>query len=83
VATTTSTGNIELGKNLGADVVIDYKKQDFESLLHDYDVVLNSQDKATLEKSLKVLKQGGKLVSISGPPDPRFAREQGSSWMIE
>jgi len=83
VATTTSTGNIELVKNLGADVVIDYKKQDFESLLHDYDVVLNSQDKATLEKSLKVLKQGGKLGSISGPPDPRFAREQGSSWMIE
>ena len=83
VATTTSTGNIELVKNLGADVVIDYKKQDFESLLHDYDVVLNSQDKATLEKSLKVLKQGGKLVSISGPPDPRFAREKGSSWMIE
>ena len=37
----------------------------------------------TLEKSLKVLKQGGKLISISGPPDPRFAREQGLSWMIE
>jgi NADPH:quinone reductase-like Zn-dependent oxidoreductase len=81
VATTTSTGNVELVKSLGADVVIDYKKQDFGSLLHNYDVVLDSQDKAT--KSLKVLKQGGKLISISGPPDPRFAREQGSSWMIE
>ena len=44
---------------------------------------MNSQDKLTLEKSLKVLKQGGKLISISGPPDPRFAREQGLSWMIE
>jgi hypothetical protein len=53
------------------------------SLLSDYDVVLNSQDKVTLEKSLKVLKQGGKLISISGLPDPRFAREQRSSWMIE
>ena len=83
VATTTSTGNVELAKSLGADIVIDYKKQDFESLLRDYDVVLNSQDKVTLEKSLKVLKQGGKLISISGPPDPRFAREQELSWMIE
>jgi NADPH:quinone reductase-like Zn-dependent oxidoreductase len=83
VATTTSTGNVELAKSLGADIVIDYKKQDFESLLRDYDVVLNSQDKVTLEKSLKVLKQGGKLISISGPPGPRFARDQGLSWMIE
>jgi NADPH:quinone reductase-like Zn-dependent oxidoreductase len=82
VATTTSTGNVELVKSLGADVVIDYKKQDFESMLRDYDVVLNSQDKPTLEKSLRVLKPGGKLISISGPPDPRFAREQGSSWII-
>jgi hypothetical protein len=70
-------------ESLGADIVIDYKNQAFESLLRDYDVVLNSQDKVTLEKSLKILKQGGKLISISGPPDPRFAREQGSSWMIE
>ena len=77
VATTTSTANIELVKSLGADVVIDYKKQDFESLLRGYDVVLNSQDKTTLEKSLNVLKPGGKLISISGPPDPDFAREQG------
>ncbi len=82
VATTTSTANIELVKSLGADVVIDYKKQDFESLLRDYDVVLNSQDKSTLEKSLNVLKPGGKLISISGPPDPDFAKEQGSSWML-
>jgi NADPH:quinone reductase-like Zn-dependent oxidoreductase len=52
VATTTSMGNVELVKSLGADIVIDYKKQDFESLLRDYDVVLNSQDKVTLEKSL-------------------------------
>jgi NADPH:quinone reductase-like Zn-dependent oxidoreductase len=82
VATTTSTANVELVKSLGADVVIDYKKQDFESLLRDYDVVLNSQDKSTLEKSLNVLKPGGKLISISGPPDPDFAKEQGSSWML-
>jgi alcohol dehydrogenase len=75
VATTTSTANVALVKSLGADVVIDYKTQDFEKVLRDYDVVLNSQDRKTLEKSLRVLKDGGKLISISGPPDPEFGRE--------
>ncbi len=66
VATTTSTANLDLVKDLGADVVIDYKKDDFEAILHDYDVVLNSLGRETLEKSLRVLKPGGKLISISG-----------------
>lgn len=74
VATTTSTENVELVQRLGADVVIDYKKERFEQRLRDYDVVLNSLDGATLRKSLQVLKPGGKLISISGPPDPAFAR---------
>ena len=82
VATTTSTANLELVKGLGADVVVDYKKQAFETVLRDYDVVLNSLGKDTLEKSLAVLKPGGQLISISGPPDAEFAREQGSSWFL-
>jgi len=83
VATTTGTSNVKWVKALGADVVIDYKKEDFESILRDYDVVLNSQDTPTLEKSLRVLKPGGKLISISGPPDPAFAREIGLSWPLQ
>src|SRR5437867_9973678 len=75
VATTTSTGNVALVKGLGADVVVDYKTQDFEDVLRDYDVVLNSQDGKTLEKSLRILQRGGKLISISGPPDPQFGRD--------
>ncbi|NDZ18536.1 NADPH:quinone oxidoreductase [Variovorax sp. WS11] len=75
VATTTSTTNVALVKSLGADVVIDYQTQDFEDVLRDYDVVLNSQDGKTLEKSLRVLKRGGKLITISGPPDPEFGKE--------
>ncbi|MBK0115150.1 MULTISPECIES: NADP-dependent oxidoreductase [unclassified Delftia] len=74
VATTTSAANFELVRSLGADVAIDYRTQDFEDVLHDYDVVLNSQDGKTLGKSLRVLKGGAKLVSISGPPDPAFGR---------
>lgn len=77
VATTTSAGNVDLVESLGADVVIDYKTQDFEKVLSGYDLVLNSQDTKTLEKSLRVLKPGGLLISISGPPDPAFAREFG------
>ncbi|MDZ7875095.1 MAG: NADP-dependent oxidoreductase [Rhizobium sp.] len=74
VATTTSAANIELVKSLGADVVIDYRAQDFEQVLSGYDLVLNSQDAKTLTKSLNVLKPGGKLISISGPPDVPFAK---------
>ena len=82
VATTTSTDNVDLVRSLGADVVIDYKKQDFADVLRDYDVVLNSLDKVTLEKSLRVLKPGGQLISISGPPDASFARTIGASWVL-
>jgi len=83
VATTTSTANVELVRRLGADVVIDYKKQDFANVLHGYDVVLNSLDHKTLEKSLKVLKPGGQLISISGPPDLAFAKENGLNWFVQ
>jgi len=62
--------------------VIDYKKDDFEKNLRDYDVVLNSLDARTLHKSLSVLKPNGKLISISGPPDPAFAREMGLNWAL-
>ncbi|MCK1715683.1 MULTISPECIES: NADP-dependent oxidoreductase [unclassified Bradyrhizobium] len=82
VATTTSTANVELVRSLGADVIIDYKRQDFEKVLSGYDVVLNSLDGDTLQKSLSVLKPGGKLISISGPPDPDFAKDQGLNWLL-
>lgn len=69
-------------KGLGADVVIDYKTQDFEEVLKDYDVVLHSQDAKTLQKSMRVLKRGGKLVSISGPADPSFAKQIEASGFV-
>lgn len=77
VATTTSAKNRELVRSLGADAIIDYQAQDFEKVLSGYDLVLNSQDPKTLEKSLRVLKPGGTLISISGPPDPTFAEAFG------
>lgn len=83
VATTTSSANVEWVKALGADLVIDYTRQSFDSLLHGYDLVLNSLDSATLARSLKVLKPGGLLVSISGPPTADFAREQRLFWGLK
>lgn len=83
VATTTSSKNFDLVKSLGAEVVIDYKTQDFEKELKDYDFVLNSQDAKTLEKSINILKQGGQAVTISGPPTPEFAKEAGLSWFLK
>jgi NADPH:quinone reductase-like Zn-dependent oxidoreductase len=83
VATTTSARNIELVKSLGADIVIDYKKDDFSVILKDYDVVLDTQGGKALEKSLRVLKPGGRLIGIAGPPDPDFAKETGASWFLK
>jgi NADPH:quinone reductase-like Zn-dependent oxidoreductase len=80
VATTTSTANIAWVKALGADVVIDYKQQDFATMLRDYDVVLNSLGNEELNKSLQILKPGGHLISISGPPTPAFAVARGLAW---
>jgi alcohol dehydrogenase len=83
VATTTSSANKDLVKNLGADLIIDYKTQDFETILKDYDLVLNSQDSKTLEKSMKILKANGKTISISGPPDVDYANETGLNWLLK
>ena len=84
VATTTSTTNIELVKSLGADLVIDYKKEDFATILKDYDVVLHSnRDAKVLESSLKILKQGGTIISLTGPPTPEFAKEIGLGWHLQ
>lgn len=77
VATTTSAKNFELVKNLGADVVIDYKTEKFEEELSDYDLVLDMMGGETLEKSFKVLKKGGYLVSIKGQDTQGLAEQYG------
>ncbi len=76
VATTTGTSNVEWVRDLGADTVIDYRTQDFETVAHDYDLILDSQGGDTLTRSLRILKPGGTAIGIAGPPDPDFARQQ-------
>jgi alcohol dehydrogenase len=83
VVTTASAANTGLMKQLGADIVIDYKKDDFAAVLNDCDVVLDTQGASTLERSLRVLKPGGKLIGIAGPPDPDFAQQMNASWFLK
>ena len=83
VATTTSGKNAQWVKALGADIIIDYKTTDFEQVLKDYDVVLDTQGGKILEKSLNVLKRGGRVISISGPPDRDFAEAIHANWLLK
>ena len=82
VATTASAANAEMLKALGADIVIDYRKDDFSTMLKGYDLVIDTQGGDTLKKSLSVLKPGGKLIGIAGPPDPDFAKLRGMSVFV-
>jgi NADPH:quinone reductase-like Zn-dependent oxidoreductase len=84
VATTTSEKNKDLVKSLGADLIIDYKTEDFETKLKEYDLVIHSnRDPKILDKSLRVLKSGGQLISLVGPPTPEFAAEIGLPWHLK
>jgi NADPH:quinone reductase-like Zn-dependent oxidoreductase len=82
VGTTTSAGNVNLVKSLGADEVIDYKQQEFEEVLRDYDAVLGTVRGDTIEKSLRILKSGSTVVSLIGPPDAAFARARGMNFFM-
>jgi NADPH:quinone reductase-like Zn-dependent oxidoreductase len=76
VATTTSGSNTEMVKNLGADIVIDYKTQNFEDEIKDYDVVFDMMGGDIMNRSFKVLKKGGCLVSIKSFEDSKGLAKQ-------
>jgi len=83
VGTTTSTGNVQLVSNLGADEVIDYKKQEFEKVLRGYDMVLGTLRGEEIEKSIDILKPGSKIVSLIGPLDAAFARARRLNFVLK
>jgi NADPH:quinone reductase-like Zn-dependent oxidoreductase len=78
VATTTTGDTEALVRDLGADVVVDYTKQDFPEILSGYDLVLDSLGGQNLMKSLTVLKPGGLAIGVAGPPDAGFAKQLGA-----
>lgn len=83
VGTTTSTGNVQLVSSLGADEVIDYKKQEFEKVLRGYDMVLGTLRGNELEKSIEILKPRGKIVSLIGPLDAAFATDRRLNFVVK
>lgn len=77
VATTTSSKNVDLVRALGADQVIDYRLQDFASVLRDQDVVFDTLGGEALYKSFAIVKPSGHVISISGDPDRRTGEDMG------
>jgi len=77
VIATASTENVELVRDLGADEVIDYRKEDFVAGLKSIDVVLDTIGGETQLRSYAVLKRNGTLVTITTPPDPQVAAKYG------
>ncbi|MDP9580365.1 NADP-dependent oxidoreductase [Priestia megaterium] len=80
VATTASEAGANLVKSLGADEIINYKTEKFEEILKNYDAVFDTLGDEILEKSFGIIKDGGKLVSVSGLPNARFGKEYGSGF---
>lgn len=83
VGTTTSTGNVALVRSLGADEVIDYKKQAFETQLRGYDMALGTLRDEEIDKAIGILKPGGKIVSLVGPLDAAFAKARKLNFVLK
>jgi len=83
VGTTTSTGNVPLVRSLGADEVIDYKKQAFEKELRGYDMALGTLRDEEIEKAIGILKPGGRIVSLVGPLDAAFGKARGLNVVLK
>lgn len=83
VATTASKSDQARVKEYGADKVIDYRTEDFSTILGGYDLVLDTRGGETLEKSLHVLKHGGRVISINGTPDANMAEDLGLNAILK
>jgi alcohol dehydrogenase len=80
VATTTSEAGFQLVKKLDADLIINYRNEEFDKILQNYDAVFDTIGGKTLEKSFRVVKPGGQIVSIAGLPNARFGKEYGTGF---
>jgi NADPH:quinone reductase-like Zn-dependent oxidoreductase len=83
VGTTTSTANVNLVRDLGADEVVDYKKQEFDDVFQEYDVLLGTVRGDVIEKSLRILKPDSQIISLVGPLDAAFATSRGMNYFFK
>jgi len=82
VYTTTSTKNVSWVKELGADVVIDYKKENYLDLVKDIDIVLDTLGKNYTKEAFRVIKKGGKVITLIGDLDNETAKDLGLNSFI-
>lgn len=83
VATTASASSADFVRELGADIVVDYRTDDFEQRVSNVDLVLDNQGGDTLLRSLRVLRRGGQAFGIADPPDPAFADRIGANPVVK
>ena len=83
VYTTTSTVNLEWVKALGADRVIDYKTEDYKTIVKDVDMVLDTLGNEYTEDAFKVIKKGGSVISLVGPVDKETANRMKFNFFIK
>ncbi len=76
VITTTSAPNLDFVRELGADMAIDYKAQRFEDVCGEVDLVLDLTGGETQDRSWKIVRQGGALISAVSPPSEELAKER-------
>jgi alcohol dehydrogenase len=82
VTTTTSSKNVDFVKSLGADRVIAYDRENYLEAGGGYDIVYDTLGAAFTVDAFKVVKRGGAVISLSGPPDRDFARREGAGWLV-
>ena len=82
VTTTTSSKNAGFVKSLGADRVIAYDRENYLEQGGDYDIVYDTLGGAFTVDAFKVVKRGGAVISLSGPPDRDFARREGAGLLV-
>jgi NADPH:quinone reductase-like Zn-dependent oxidoreductase len=79
VTTTIRSDAVELVRNLGARKVIDVRTDEFDGITAPYDVVIDTVGGHTLDMSFRVLRRGGRLVTLSAPPPADMAEQYGVS----
>jgi NADPH:quinone reductase-like Zn-dependent oxidoreductase len=77
VYTTTSSKNVDWVKALGADRVIDYKTEDYKEIANNLDLVFDTLGDEYTTDAFEIIKQGGKVATIAGPPDAEIAKLMG------
>ena len=82
VTSTTSSKNAEFVSSLGADRVIAYDRENYLEQGGGYDIVYDTLGGAFTVDAFKLVKRGGVVISLSGPPDRDFARREGAGLLV-